>query len=252
MPRRHLLVALAAVAIAASAAALAHTTQAAAGADSNAAPVNARGPAATTTVSVTIGKPSEFRYTLSKKRVPVGTVVFKVVNKGRIAHDFKIAGKKTRMLAPGQSATLRVVLTKKGSYAYLCSVPGHAAAGMKGVLGVGAAPVTPPTPPSGGGNTGAACTNPVATTVQVEEWDYGFTLSQTTIPCGAVTFVQRNTGGVLHNFNVQGVANGQGALIDPGQATTMTVTFTNKGKFQFVCDVPHHIELGMVGPLTID
>ena len=34
-----------------------------------------------------------------------GTVAFRVVNKGKIGHDFKIAGKKTKLLAPGKSQT---------------------------------------------------------------------------------------------------------------------------------------------------
>ncbi len=92
--------------------------------------------AATTTVAVTIGKPSEFRFTLSKKTVARGTVVFKVVNRGNFPHDFAIRGKKTPLLQKGKSATLKVVFTKVGSAAYECTVPGHAAAGMKGVLKV--------------------------------------------------------------------------------------------------------------------
>ena len=38
------------------------------------------------------------------------------------------------MLSHGQSATLRVTFLRKGNYAYTCTVPGHAAAGMKGVF----------------------------------------------------------------------------------------------------------------------
>ena len=60
---------------------------------------------------------------------------FKVTNKGALSHDFKISGRKTRMLSTGKSATLRTIL-KKGKYAFLCTVPGHAAAGMKGTLTV--------------------------------------------------------------------------------------------------------------------
>jgi uncharacterized cupredoxin-like copper-binding protein len=86
-----------------------------------------------TTVTVTAGKPSEFRFTLSKKTVPHGAVTFKVTNKGTLPHDFKIAGKKTKLLSPGQSQSLKVTL-KKGSNAYLCTVTGHAAAGMKGTV----------------------------------------------------------------------------------------------------------------------
>jgi uncharacterized cupredoxin-like copper-binding protein len=65
-----------------------------------------------------------------------GTVIFKVVDRGALSHDFKIHGKKTKLLSPGKSTTLRVVFKKAGRYPYLCTVPGHAAAGMKGVLRV--------------------------------------------------------------------------------------------------------------------
>jgi uncharacterized cupredoxin-like copper-binding protein len=90
----------------------------------------------TTAVTVTAGKPSEFRFTLSKKTVPHGTVTFTVTNKGTIPHDFKIAGKKTKLLTPGSSAKLTVKFAKAGKYPYLCTVTGHAAAGMKGTLTV--------------------------------------------------------------------------------------------------------------------
>jgi nitrite reductase (NO-forming) len=89
---------------------------------------------ATTTVAVTAGKPSEFKFTLSKRTILKGTGIFKVTNKGVTRHDFKIAGKKTVSLATGKSATLRVTFAKAGRFTYLCTLPGHAAAGMKGVL----------------------------------------------------------------------------------------------------------------------
>src|SRR5215510_9916793 len=86
--------------------------------------------AAATTVKVGA---KEFKFTLSKKSAPHGKVTFKVTNKGHISHDFKINGKKTKLLSPGKSATL-VVTLKKGSFKYTCTVPGHAAAGMKGTF----------------------------------------------------------------------------------------------------------------------
>jgi uncharacterized cupredoxin-like copper-binding protein len=89
-----------------------------------------------TSVTVTAGKPSEFSFTLSTKTVKHGAVTFKVKNGGSISHDFKIDGKQTKLLSPGQSATLSVTFARAGSYPYECTVPGHAAAGMKGVLKV--------------------------------------------------------------------------------------------------------------------
>jgi len=112
-----------------------------------------------TTITVTAGKPSELAFTLSKKSsILSGTVIFKVTNKGSLAHTFKICtrpvtaakansctGKVTKLLAPHASAVLTVVFAKKGLYEYLCTVPGHAAAGMKGLIGIGAKAVSTPT-----------------------------------------------------------------------------------------------------------
>jgi uncharacterized cupredoxin-like copper-binding protein len=89
--------------------------------------------------SAIAGKPSELRF--SKQTVPRGAVSFRVTNKGSLAHDFEIAGKKTRLLAPGKSQTLKVIFRTAGHYPYLCTVPGHATAGMKGTLMVTGAQV---------------------------------------------------------------------------------------------------------------
>jgi uncharacterized cupredoxin-like copper-binding protein/cytochrome c551/c552 len=93
---------------------------------------------------------SEFKFVLSRKTVPAKSVViFTVINKGKIPHDFKIAGKKTKTLAKGQRTTLKVTFPKKGAIAYLCTLPGHAQIGMKGKFGVGVAAPPPPPPPPG-------------------------------------------------------------------------------------------------------
>jgi uncharacterized cupredoxin-like copper-binding protein len=96
--------------------------------------------AAPAPVTVTAGKPSEFKFTLNKKTLTKGktalAVSFKVTNKGSIAHDFKINGKMTKSLAAGKTQTITVRFTKKGKYAFLCTLPGHAAGGMKGTFTV--------------------------------------------------------------------------------------------------------------------
>jgi uncharacterized cupredoxin-like copper-binding protein len=113
------------------------------------AAASARPLAKTQHVTVTAGKPSEFRFDLSKKTVKLGKVVFEVTNKGALTHDFKVCvkpatkklattcnGKGSRKLTPHKKIALTVVFKKKGRFEYLCTVPGHAAAGMRGVLRV--------------------------------------------------------------------------------------------------------------------
>jgi uncharacterized cupredoxin-like copper-binding protein len=92
--------------------------------------VSAGNSAATVTVTAT-----EFRFTLSQASVPHGTVVFKVENRGKLAHDFSIGGKTSSLVAPNKSTTLTVTLDA-GKLLYICTVPGHASAGMKGNLTV--------------------------------------------------------------------------------------------------------------------
>jgi uncharacterized cupredoxin-like copper-binding protein len=90
--------------------------------------------AATTTVQV---KGGEFFFRLStKSAAKPGTVTFVFKNVGHVLHDFKIDGKHTPLTQPGKTAKLVVTFKKKGSYLYLCTVPGHAQAGMKGTFTV--------------------------------------------------------------------------------------------------------------------
>ena len=79
----------------------------------------------------------EFSFKLSTRSIGrPGKVAFTVKNRGSIVHNFKINGKSTRNLQPGRTATLSVSFKKKGRYRYLCTEPGHAAAGMRGVFTV--------------------------------------------------------------------------------------------------------------------
>ncbi|CAN5276755.1 PQQ-dependent sugar dehydrogenase [soil metagenome] len=90
----------------------------------------------------------DFSLKLSRRSVPIGsTVRFVVRNRGVSPHDFAIAGKKTRLLRRGESQTLTVTFRRKGRYAFLCRVSGHARLGMRGTFSVGAAP-PPPSPAS--------------------------------------------------------------------------------------------------------
>ena len=76
---------------------------------------------------------TDFKFKLVPASTRAGVTTFVVANKGHATHDFKIAGKKTKILNPGKKQTI-VVRLKKGRYPYLCTVPGHAQLGMKGTL----------------------------------------------------------------------------------------------------------------------
>ncbi|SRR6266496_748406 len=89
--------------------------------------------ASTNSTTVRVTAKDTLKFVLSRKKAPHGKTIFKVTNVGRLRHDFKIAGKKTKLLAHNQTATLTVTLTK-GKHAYKCTVDSHAAAGMKGIF----------------------------------------------------------------------------------------------------------------------
>jgi uncharacterized cupredoxin-like copper-binding protein len=103
-------------------------------------------PAAVLTVAA--GQPSEFTYLLSSQTVAEGVATFQISNAGVLPHDFEdcavpsdgtattCSGTDTSPLAPGSSATLTVTFTSPGTYEYLylCTLPGHAAAGMRGLI----------------------------------------------------------------------------------------------------------------------
>jgi mono/diheme cytochrome c family protein len=171
-------------------------------------------------ITVTAGKPSEFKFTLSKSsKIAVGPVSFKVTNKGKLTHDFKVCtapaktskansctGKVTPMLAPGKSATLTVTL-KSGTFEFLCTVPGHAIVGMKGLVGIGAA---------------VTVTNPVTTTVAGTTTTGSTTTTSTTpvsYPPGNATngktiFTGPGGCGGCHALAAAGTPAGDGPALD--------------------------------------
>jgi uncharacterized cupredoxin-like copper-binding protein len=87
---------------------------------------------AKTSIGVT-GKEFKFRLTATTARH--GSITFRLTNRGTLKHDFKIDGKKTPLISPGKSASITVSLAR-GSWKYLCTVKGHAAAGMRGTFRV--------------------------------------------------------------------------------------------------------------------
>jgi uncharacterized cupredoxin-like copper-binding protein len=79
---------------------------------------------------------TEFAFAFSTPTVQAGTIRFKVTNNGGIPHNLRINGRQTPNVDPGGTTILKVTFTMPGNYPYDCTLPGHAAAGMRGVLKV--------------------------------------------------------------------------------------------------------------------
>ncbi len=135
-----------------------------------------------TVVNVVAGKPTEWRFTLSRASgIPAGEVFFKVTNKGTLPHAFKVcsapvenirlnacAGKATAIIKPRHSATLTVKLSRAGRYEFLCT--SGAAKGMKGLITVTAkapAPTVTTAQPSATAQPSTTSPSSTATTPSV-------------------------------------------------------------------------------------
>jgi plastocyanin len=179
---------------------------------------------------------------LSRASAPRGTVVFRISNKGRRTHVFVVAGKRTTVRAH-RSASSTIVFRAAGSYKWTWT-------GGKSITGK----IRITAPAGGGGGTTTVTTTTTttvpgpATTVTVDMFEYRFALSQTSVPSGQVTFVITNRGSETHNFDIAGVK--AGTILAPGTSETWTVGLLPKS-YQYVCDVPFHIDRGMVGTLTV-
>jgi plastocyanin len=95
----------------------------------------------------------------------------------------------------------------------------------------------------------SAAPTPIKVTVTLK--DYSFGLSRSSVPVGStVLFTVKNTGLAQHNVDFTSVGK-RSAIIAPGAKTTLKITFKKKGSIQVVCDVPRHIELGMVSTFKV-
>lgn len=170
----------------------------------------------------------EMGFKLSASRVQTGTVTFRVVNDGKVVHDFRINGKGTPVLGPGEQATLTVDFPQPGTFSFVCTVEGHASAGMVGKL-----VVTPMVE---------------RTVVSVSLGAKGFKLSKKVVPAGVVVFRVVNKSKVKHAFRILGKKT---PLLKPGKRATLTVAFRKPGTFEYSCPFKRHRVNGMAGKLIV-
>jgi uncharacterized cupredoxin-like copper-binding protein len=88
-------------------------------------------------------------------------------------------------------------------------------------------------------------------TITVIATDFHFTLKNATKLKHGVPYIFKftNKGAALHNFDIQSVKKTK--VIGHGKSQSIKVIFKKKGTYDYVCDVPRHIELGMAGTLKV-
>jgi mono/diheme cytochrome c family protein len=165
-------------------------------------------------------------FKLSIRAAPEGAVTFTVTNRGKRKHNFRIAGRKTPVLAPGQRRSLTVTFTKAGLFPYVSTVPGDAATGLRG-----------------------AFTVKPAKTVKVTATDKGFKLSASAAPLGSVGFVVKNAGARKHNFRIAGAKT---PILLPRKTATLIVNFKRAGKYRYVSTVAGDAARGLKGTFAVE
>jgi plastocyanin len=81
-----------------------------------------------TTLQAKVGQP--LRVTFENKGVIEHDLTFPTIKADKPASALKVVAK------PGQTAALEFTPTAKGTYEYVCTIPGHKEAGMKGAITV--------------------------------------------------------------------------------------------------------------------
>ena len=90
--------------------------------------------AANGTLSIPADPNGPLLYLYKNATAPAGALTINSQNKSQTLHDISVQGQATgQQVRGGATSTIKVNL-KPGKYTFLCTVPGHAAAGMKGTL----------------------------------------------------------------------------------------------------------------------
>lgn len=93
---------------------------------------------------------------------------------------------------------------------------------------------------------------PIKSEIEVEGSDYVFSPKEITVKQGAILRVEfKNTGAVAHSWAVPEF-DITTPDIDPGGEASVELRPFKTGRFEVVCTVPGHKDLGMVGTLIVE
>ncbi|MBA3336195.1 MAG: cupredoxin domain-containing protein [Chloroflexia bacterium] len=186
--------------------------------------------------------------------VAPGTVI-ELVNEGSAAHNFEAADLGLDQDMP-VGETVQVTIpedAEPGEYAFICNIPGHAQAGMVGVLVIaeeGAA--------AGGDEAATGEGDAAGGAVTLEGYDIGWRYSGQDVNGGEVTMTVApgtvielvNSGNAMHNFEAADL--GLNEDMPAGQTVQVTIPEdAEPGEYAFICNIPGHAPAGMVGTLVV-
>lgn len=184
-------------------------------------------------------------------------------------------GSMSKPMLNGDSGVSEFVAGEEGTYYYICTVPGHRAQGMEGLIIVGPAS-------EDDGNAGSGVAAPP--TGVSHEFNFDFVESDDFITFGfnglegdeganpeivvnsgdEVTVTTVNTGISFHSFGVvdnpDNISNvlwdsAIGSLVSPlkaGEKGTVTFTAGAPGKYYYICTVAGHALQGMQGTFIVN
>ncbi|GAA5527492.1 plastocyanin/azurin family copper-binding protein [Herpetosiphon gulosus] len=170
----------------------------------------------------------------------------------------------TKTLDGGGSETVSFNIAEPGTYSYICTYPGHYAAGMKGTFNVVAAGGGGAAP--GGGGAGLTVNSGDAASMTFVE-------TELSANAGEVTVSFNNAGTLPHNLAIvkpgeeqkaidSAVANapdfmpsadtvlGTTKTINTGETASVTANL-EPGTYSYICAYPGHYASGMKGTLTV-
>jgi uncharacterized cupredoxin-like copper-binding protein len=96
--------------------------------------------------------------------------------------------------------------------------------------------------------SGSAASHATATvTINVTAKDFSFKLSKASVKHGTtVIFKLTNKGAVVHDFQIVPLHK-KTPYTQPGKSSKLTIKFTKKGSFKYICTIPRHAQQGMEG-----
>jgi nitrite reductase (NO-forming) len=222
-------------------------------------------------------------------RVPVGAVVqITIVNGDGAVHDIavpELGAQSDQIAGAGAATTIVFRATREGEFEYLCTLPGHRAAGMVGTLIVGdpaAAEATTAVdvakdPYAVGEPVGGRAPRQLTYDLRTTEVEgrlsnggtYRYWTFDDTVPGPFLRIRQGDTVTVnlandpasinIHSVDFHAVTGpGGGAAVTqvaPGESRSFTFTALNPGLYVYHCATPmvaHHISNGMYGLILVE